>query len=109
MKKLITDYQKEVEDKLKKKTFTKEDLEDYKVMIEYFEHERLVHLLVTITVIISTCFFFYMFSIMPSIFLFLLVIIFIILLGFYLYHYYFLENNVQNLEKKYLEIKKILK
>jgi len=109
MKKLITDYQKEVEGKLKKKIFTKEDLEDYKIMVIYFEHERLVHLLVTITVIILTCFFFYMFSIAPSIFLFLLVIILIILLGFYLYHYYFLENNVQKLEKKYLEIKKILK
>lgn len=109
MKKLITDYQKEVEGNLKKKIFTKEDLEDYKVMVGYFEHERLVHLLVTITVIILTCFFFYMFSIMPSVFLFLLVIILIILLGFYLYHYYFLENNVQKLEKKYLEIKKTLK
>lgn len=109
MKKLINDYQKEVESKFKKKTFTKEDLEDYKVMVGYFEHERLIHLLVTITVIILTCFFFYIFSIMPSMFLFLLVIILIILLGFYLYHYYFLENKVQNLEKKYLEIKKILK
>ena len=109
MKKLITDYQKEVEKKIKNKTCTKEDLADFKVMVGYFEHERLIHLLVTITVIILTCFFFYMFSIMPSIFLFLLVIILIILLGFYLYHYYFLENNVQNLEKKYLEIKKVLK
>lgn len=109
MKKLITDYQKEVEKKIKNKTFTKEDLDDFKVMVGYFEHERLIHLLVTITVIILTCFFFYMFSIMPSIFLFLLVAILIILLGFYLYHYYFLENNIQNLEKKYLEIKKTLK
>lgn len=108
MKKLITDYQKEVERKIKNKTFTKEDLDDFKVMVGYFEHERLIHLLVTITVIILTCFFFYMFSIMPSIFLFLLVIILIILLGFYLYHYYFLENNIQSLEKKYLEIKKTL-
>lgn len=109
MKKLITDYQKEVEKKIKNKTFTKEDLADFKVMVGYFEHERLIHLLVTITVIILTCFFFYMFSIMPSIFLFLLVIILIVLLSFYLCHYYFLENNVQNLEKKYLEIKKDLK
>ena len=75
MKKLITDYQKEVEKKIKNKTFTKEDLDDFKVMVGYFEHERLIHLLVTITVIILTCFFFYMFSIRPSIFLFLLVIL----------------------------------
>lgn len=106
MKKLITSYQKEVKSKLKRKTFTKEDLEDYKVMVRYFEHERLVHLLVTITVIILTCFFFYMSLIISSIFLSLLVIILVILLAFYLYHYYFLENNVQSLEKKYLEIKK---
>ena len=52
MKKLITDYQKEVEKKIKNKTFTKEDLDDFKVMVGYFEHERLIHLLVTITVII---------------------------------------------------------
>ena len=54
MKKLITDYQKEVEKKIKNKTFTKEDLDDFKVMVGYFEHERLIHLLVTITVIILT-------------------------------------------------------
>lgn len=45
MKKLITDYQKEVEKKIKNKTFTKEDLDDFKVMVGYFEHERLIHLI----------------------------------------------------------------
>lgn len=106
MKRLITNYQKEVEEKLKNNNFTKDDLEDYKVMISYFQHERLIHLLVTITVIFITSFFFYLLTIKPSILLLLLVILLLILLGFYLYHYYFLENNIQKLEAKYLEIKK---
>ena len=106
MKRLITNYQKEVEEKLKNNNFTKGDLEDYKVMISYFQHERLIHLLVTITVIFITCFFFYLLTIKPSILLLLLVILLLVLLGFYLYHYYFLENNIQKLETKYLQIKK---
>ncbi len=109
MKDLIKIYQKQVDDNLKNKSFTKQDLEDFKVIISYFQHERLIHLLVTITVIFVTCFFFYLLTIKPSIILFILVVILLILLGFYLYHYYFLENNIQKLEEKYLQIKKALK
>ena len=109
MKDLIKSYQKQVDDKLKNKSFTKQDREDFKVMINYFQHERLIHLLVTITVIFVTCFFFYLLTIKSSIILFILVIILLIMLGFYLYHYYFLENNIQELEEKYLQIKKALK
>ncbi|MDD6244507.1 MAG: hypothetical protein PUB03_02465 [bacterium] len=109
MKDLIKSYQKQVDDKLKNKSFTKQDIEDFKVMINYFQHERLIHLLVTITVIFVTCFFFYLLTIKSSIILFILVIILLIMLGFYLYHYYFLENNIQELEEKYLQIKKALK
>ena len=109
MKDLIKSYQKQVDDKLKNKSFTKQDIEDFKVMINYFQHERLIHLLVTITVIFVTCFFFYLLTIKSSIILFILVIILLIMLGFYLYHYYFLENNIKELEEKYLQIKKALK
>ena len=109
MKDLIKSYQKQVDDKLKNKSFTKQEIEDFKVMINYFQHERLIHLLVTITVIFVTCFFFYLLTIKSSIILFILVIILLIMLGFYLYHYYFLENNIQELEEKYLQIKKALK
>ena len=109
MKDLIKSYQKQVDDKLKNKSFTKQDIEDFKVMINYFQHERLIHLLVTITVIFVTCFFFYLLTIKSSIILVILVIILLIMLGFYLYHYYFLENNIQELEEKYLQIKKALK
>ena len=109
MKNLLKDYQHQVDENLNNKNFTKQDLEDFNVMISYFQHERLIHLLVTITVIFLTCFFFYLLTIKPSILLLLLVIILLILLGFYLYHYYFLENNIQELEAKYLQIKKTLK
>ena len=53
MRKYIEEYTEEVLTKLKGKV-TKEDLEELKLKITYFQNERLIHLLVTIDFAIFT-------------------------------------------------------
>lgn len=67
--------------------------------IDYFQHERLIHLLVTlafaileIIAIVSLCTYYTLVSLVLS-------IMFLILLVPYVFHYYFLENNVQEFYK----------
>ena len=76
-------------------------------MMENFQHERLIHLIVTL--------FFALFAIVAifvsawivgnygfsyeMIPLFALVLVLVVLTGFYVKHYYFLENHVQGLYK----------
>ena len=56
MRKYIEEYTEEVLTKLKGKV-TNEDLEELKLKITYFQHERLIHLLVTIAFAIFTVIF----------------------------------------------------
>ena len=106
MKKLITDYQKEVEKKIKNKTFTKEDLDDFKVMVGYFEHERLIHLIVTVFVGLISILFLLFGIMLENITLLLLFYIALALFIPYILHYYFLENGVQKLYKQYELLRK---
>jgi ABC-type multidrug transport system fused ATPase/permease subunit len=117
MKKYLGEQIRSVEDSLKKKNakFSREALEDFRTRIGFFQHERLIHLLITL-------FFSLMFVISViaalmmadsgsgSIFLDfgLLVIsfIFLIMLGFYIGHYFILENGVQKLYRLDREIAK---
>ena len=82
------------------KSYDWRELKSYNLtQIGFFQHERLIHLLVTL-------FFGLMFFISVVAELFLLnigilaiIIILLITLIFYVYHYYFLENSVQKLYK----------
>lgn len=65
--------------------------------IMFFQHERLVHLLVTIFTGIVASLFFISFIYLENILIGLLFIIMIILFIFYIFHYYFLENGIQKL------------
>lgn len=85
----------------------KRALEDYEVseellahhneMIVRIQHERLIHLIVTMMVAMAELFVVYLallhpeLGILPAIIMLALAI----LLGFYFYHYFFLENTVQ--------------
>lgn len=67
------------------------------IQIRFFQHERLVHLIVTVTFAILT-----MISVLgcvlsPQLSLFALVALLLILLVPYIRHYYILENGVQKL------------
>ncbi len=103
MRKYLTNYLIEVEKLLKKEKITKEELNNVKIKIMFFQHERLIHLIVTL-----------FFSLFAIIFMILgtlsyyFLIIFAILLVFvvfYIYHYYFLEKKVQYLYIVYDKLK----
>ncbi len=99
MRKYLTNYLIEVEKILEKEHILKEDLENLKTKIMFFQHERLIHLIVTL--------FFSLFAIIfmiLGILSYYFLIIFAILLVFvifYIYHYYFLEKKVQYLYTVY--------
>lgn len=74
--------------------------------IKFFQHERLVHLLVTIFTGLVSIIFFISFIFFKNILIGILFIIMMILFIFYIFHYYFLENGVQKLYFIYDEIYK---
>ena len=57
MKKYILEYKSEIEEKITKKKINQNDLQILKEKIIYFQHERLIHLLVTIAFAIVTIIF----------------------------------------------------
>lgn len=72
-------------------------------VIKFFQHERLVHLLVTIFTGIIAVMFFISFLLVNNIYLFILFIITLCLFIPYIFHYYYLENGTQKLYDLYLE------
>lgn len=75
----------------------KRALDDLMRQIQFFQHERLVHLLVTLlfaVMFVSTTLFF---TVMPTLPVFALDLLFLVLLVPYIRHYYILENGVQKL------------
>lgn len=77
--------------------------------IIFFQHERLVHLIVTFFVGIAMVLFFIGFLITENILVFVLFALLLCLFIPYIFHYYYLENNVQKLYDYYLKNKRITK
>ena len=104
-------YVKKIEEYLKEDN-SKEDIievtKDHLLKIQFFQHERLVHLIVTVLfalldmIIVSVSFF------CPSIIINTLVVLFTVLLIPYVFHYYFLENSVQKMYKQYDKLRKLI-
>lgn len=69
--------------------------------ISFFQHERLIHLLVTILFAFLTFFGFCFFLIIDVWYVLLIEFLFVVLLIPYLFHYYNLENGVQRLYSLY--------
>ena len=92
-----------IEDKIQKKEVKEKDILDLKEKIVFFQHERIIHLIITI----SFAFFTILFMLLGMIsYLFLIpFFILIIFLLFYIMHYFFLENNVQYFYKVYDQVK----
>lgn len=78
-----------------------EILQEHMVQIQFFSHERLIHLLVTITFALLTfgTFFLLVLSFSPG--LVCLFIALLVLLVPYIMHYYLLENGVQKMYQQY--------
>lgn len=67
------------------------------VQIQFFQHERLVHLIVTVTFAILTLLSILGCLLAPQPPMFVLVALLLVLLAPYIRHYYILENGVQKL------------
>lgn len=108
MKKYLYDYIDNITKKLEK-NITIKDREELLVKINFFLHERLIHLLVTLFFslisIIFTCLCFYHLNY----YLIVITLILYIMDLFYIIHYYRLENGVQLLYKLYDEMNKKIK
>ena len=76
---------------------TPELLEEHLRMIAWVQHERLVHLIVTVMVVLCELFTVDLVLLHPELGIVPAVIMLglAVLLGFYFYHYFFLENTVQ--------------
>ena len=98
MKKYLSEYRKSMEEKLNQEV-TEQDLEEFLIHISFFQHERMIHLWVTLFFVLFALFFLAM-SLLSYLFLipFFLLLIFLL---FYITHYFFLENNVQALYRIY--------
>ena len=82
-----------------------EILQEHLVQIGFFQHERLIHLIVTVTFAILTIMSFVASLVVGMPALLALTLLFVVLLIPYIMHYYTLENEVQ---KMYVQYDRIL-
>lgn len=80
-------------------------LAEHLVQIGFFQHERHVHLLVTLAFAVMALAAIFVTFFMPSIGMLLLSLLFLVLLVPYIMHYYLLENETQ---KMYVQYDKLL-
>lgn len=100
MKKYLYDYIEEIDKLIKEKDKIKESvIENHLIKIGFFQHERLIHLKVTLFYAII----FLIFSALGFVhyIFFSIAIILLVFLIFYVIHYFHLENGVQYLYKQY--------
>lgn len=83
-------------------------MKDLLIQIGFFAHERLVHLIVTVTFAILTIVAVVGFLISEQTVLIALIVLLLVLLIPYIRHYYILENGVQRLYTFYDELQKIV-
>lgn len=101
MKKYLQNYIIESKTKLKSK-INSNDIDNHLNKISFFQHERLIHLMVTLFCILMLL----IFIILAFYNVYFLIIDFILLIIviFYVLHYFYLENGVQELYKIYDEM-----
>ena len=75
----------------------KDTLREFETKISYFQHERLIHLIVTVLFALLEMSAIYVLLIQPSLAACVFCVMFLILLVPYIMHYYFLENSVQRM------------
>lgn len=78
---------------------TSEVLREFEIKIGYFQHERFIHLIVTVLFALLEMGSLYVCLIAPSLPILIFCGMFLILLVPYVMHYYFLENSVQEMYK----------
>ena len=78
-----------------------EEIKHHLIQIEFFQHERLIHLIVTVLFALMTTFCLIGMVLSFHISLVILLIPLLILLFPYISHYYLLENGVQKMYRQY--------
>ncbi len=76
-------------------------IEEHKLQLSFFMHERLIHLMVTLTFALLTFGTFFLMCFQPSIGAAALFLLLLVLLVPYIMHYYLLENGVQKMYIQY--------
>lgn len=106
MKKKILTYVKITDQEINdKKKITKERLEEHIMKTRNYQHERLIHLLVTIFVGLSAILFLLFALLLQSLSLLLIFILLLILFIPYILYYHFLENTIQKMYDQYDQLK----
>ena len=107
MKKYLTEYIISIDNIIKTKKITKEVIEEHLIKISFFQHERLIHLLVTLAYGLITVLGFIIGMTSENIFVIIIPFLLMFFLIPYIYYYFYLENNVQKLYKQYDELRKL--
>lgn len=106
MRKYFSEYRRYFRKRLEEEGFSEELLREHLDKISFFQHERLIHLLVTILFALMTLAAILAFLFLEYLPLALLSLLFLCLTVPYIRHYYFLENQTQELYKDYDELLK---
>lgn len=85
----------------------RDKLEEHLVQVGFFQHERLIHLIVTVTFALLEMLAIVLSVISDSLFTLLLPIVILILLIPYIRHYYILENEVQKMYGQYDRMRRL--
>lgn len=110
MKKEIKEYLAFITKAIDEKNgLTKEFTEEMLTRIGFYQHERLIHLIVTMTFAVMTVLSFVILMLKGGTGALLLSLLFLALVITYIAHYYFLENSVQKLYKLYYKAVSLLK
>ncbi|MBQ4346507.1 MAG: hypothetical protein IJC75_05150 [Oscillospiraceae bacterium] len=106
MRKYLTEYLSRIEDLLKRNAALDYDelIRNHLQKIEFMQHERLVHFLVTMLFSLGLFLMMGTFLIAETVLLLPLLFLILVLLIPYILHYYFLENSVQKMYKIYDEL-----
>lgn len=86
-----------------------QQMKDLLQQISFFQHERLIHLIVTVTFALLTMLAILGAMLAPGPALFALILLLLVLLVPYIRHYYILENGVQKLYQYYDRLIQILR
>ena len=104
MRKRLVNYRRHVDEILENDASDqdwKEAIEEHLVQVSFFQHERLVHLLVTLAFALMTIVSAAATLLFPQLLTGVLTLLFLVLLVPYIVHYYFLENETQKLYAQY--------
>ena len=111
MKKSMKEYILKVDKMIKRKEVASIDevINEHLIKISFYQHERLIHFLVTMLFAILTLVTFFYTLVSPTTLLLAMTLLLLCLLVPYIFHYYFLENDIQKMYKQYDRLKELKK